>query len=99
MPAHPEPHHGEPTSLRASDGFSLGASRFAATEPLADASSFRARPARSGFGTLTFDYRGIGRSSSSPTRAAAMRWGSCNMLDLNNVRPVDAPRRHRLEAS
>ncbi|CAM4480129.1 MULTISPECIES: hypothetical protein [Myxococcus] len=99
MPAHPEPHHGEPTSLRASDGFSLGASRFAATAPLVDASSSRARPARRGFETLTFDYRGIGRPSSSPTRAAAMRWGAYNMLDLNNVRPVDAPRRRRPEAS
>ncbi|WP_141618709.1 hypothetical protein [Myxococcus sp. AB036A] len=99
MPAHPEPHHGEPTSLRASDGFSRCASLFAATAPLADASASRARPARNGFETLAFDYRGLGRSSSSPTRAAAMRWGSFNMLGLNNVRPVDAPRRHRPDAS
>ncbi|WP_228558036.1 hypothetical protein [Myxococcus sp. AB056] len=48
---------------------------------------------------MTLDYRGIGRSSSSPTHAAAMHWGSFNMVDVNNVRPVDAPRRRRPEAS
>ncbi|MFP2960993.1 alpha/beta fold hydrolase [Myxococcus sp. 1LA] len=94
-----EPFRGEALTLRAVDGFPLGASRFPATAPLRGRilvagatgipqtfyANFSAHAAGHGFETLTFDYRGIGRSKTAPLpgfQASFLDWAR---LDLAAV--------------
>ncbi|GHG63212.1 alpha/beta fold hydrolase [Comamonas sp. JC664] len=106
MPLQTEFLRGDATALSASDGFSLGATRFAATAPLrgrilvAGATAvpqtfyarFAAHAAQGGFETLTFDYRGIGRSKSTPLvgfQASFLDWARLDLAAAVEAIPDD----------
>lgn len=98
----------EPAQLRAADGYVLGATRFAATAPLrarvvmAGATGvpqgfyrrFATFAAARGFETLTFDYRGIGRSAPRTLRgfrADYLDWARLDLAAAVDALQGDAP--------